>query len=185
MDTRENRRITMTKRLIQEGLLRLLEKKELAAINVTELCREADVNRATFYKYYGNPNDVLAAIKEQFFQELLDSQQQEGVNGSATYMEAFGRFFMYLYEHKKLAQHIVRNLNFDISELLTKLSHGRNGMDEYLHKNFDSDDIRLARTFLGYGCYSIVRLWLVEDIEKTPKQMEAIVQKLMNNDLFQ
>lgn len=78
MDAKENRRVTMTKRLIQEGLLRLLEKKELAAINVTELCREADVNRATFYKYYGNPNDVLAAIKEQFFRSFwIHSSRKE------------------------------------------------------------------------------------------------------------
>lgn len=185
MDIRENQRITLTKRLLQEGLLRLLDKKELSKINVTELCRESGINRATFYKYYGCPDDVLAAIKEQFFQELLESQQQATSNSSITYIEASGRMCAYLYEHKELAIHIIKNLNFDIYDLLEKLSQGQNGTYEYLNRNFDSEDAEFAVTFIGYGMYSIIRKWLIEDIDKTPKEMEALIQKLLNNDLFQ
>lgn len=181
MNGKENRRIALTKRLIQDGLLRLLEEKSLDKISVTELCREADVNRATFYKYYGDPDDVLTTIKEQFFQELLDSQQQESKKG---YFEAFEKVCFYLYEHKPLAKHIFSNLEFDISPVLTKLSHGRNGMLEYLRKNFEGDDIRLANDFLGYGCYTIVREWLLEDMDRTPQEIRAIVQKLINSGLF-
>lgn len=175
----------MTKRLLQEGLLRLLEKKDLAKINVTELCRESGINRATFYKYYGCPDDVLATIKEQFFQELLESQQQDTVKSPMTYIEAFGRMCVYLYENKELSKHIIRNMDFNISDILAKLSQGRNGMYEYLEKSFDPESTRLASTFMGYGGYSIIRQWLVEDIDKTPKEIEGIVLKLLNIDLFQ
>lgn len=185
MNTKENQRIALTKRLLHEGLLRLLEKKELEKINVTELCRESGINRATFYKYYGCPEDVLAAIREQFFQELLESQQQGDSNSPMTYIESFGRVCSYIYEHKELSKHILKNIAFNISELLEKLSHGRNGMYEYLDKNFDPESARLASTFIGYGSYSIILQWLVDDTVKTPKEIEAIVQKLMNNDLFQ
>lgn len=185
MSTRENQRITLTKRLLQEGLLRLLEKKELSKISVTELCRESGINRATFYKHYGCPDDVLAAIKEQFFQDLLVVQQQDNIKGPMTYIDAFGRMCTYLYEHKELSKHIIKNMNFDISNILIKISQGQNGINEYLIKNFDTESAKLASTFIGYGSYSIVRQWLVEDMEKTPKEIEAIVYKLMNNDLFQ
>lgn len=185
MDVKENQRIALTKRLLQEGLLRLLGKKELSKINVTELCRESGINRATFYKYYGCPDDVLAAIKEQFFHELLESQQQDRSDSPMTYIEAFGRICTYLYEHKELSKHIIRNMDFNISDILVRLSQGRNGMYEYLGKNFDPDSAMLALTFIGYGEYSIVRQWLVEDIDKTPKEIETIIFKLMNNGLFQ
>jgi len=115
MDVKENQRIALTKRLLQEGLLRLLEKKELSKINVTELCKESDINRATFYKYYGCPDDVLAAIKEQFFHELLESQQQDRSDSPMTYIEVFGRICTYLYEYKELSKHIIRNMDFNIS----------------------------------------------------------------------
>lgn len=49
---KDDQRVTLTKRLLQEGLLRLLETKEIDKINVTELCRESGINRATFYRHY-------------------------------------------------------------------------------------------------------------------------------------
>lgn len=185
MNTKENQRVALTKRLLQEGLLRLLEKKELARINVTELCRESGINRATFYKYYGCPDDILAAVKEQFFRELLEAPQRDSDKGPVTYIEAFGRICTYLYEHKELSKHIIRNMDFNISDILEKLLQGRNGMYEYLEKNFDPDGAELASTFIGYGCYSIIRQWLADDMDKTPKEIGDIVHKLMNHDLFQ
>lgn len=185
MDKKENQRVALTKRLLQEGLLRLLEKKELAKINVTELCKESGINRATFYKYYGSPGDVLAAIKEQFFQELLDSQWPDSIKSPLTYVEAFGRTCAYFYEHKELAKHIIRNMDFNISGVLEKMSQGNHGVHEYLEKTFDPKGAELAATYIGYGGYSIIRQWLVQDIDKTPKEIEAIVQKLMNIDLAQ
>lgn len=185
MDKKENQRVVLTKRLLGEGLLRLLEKKELAKITVTELCRESGINRATFYKYYGCPEDVLAAIKEQFFQKLLALQEQNTVKTPTTYIESLGRICAYFYEHKKLSKHIIQNMDFNISDILEKLSQGQNGMYEYLENNFDSDGVKLASTYIGYGTYSVVRQWLVNDIAKTPKEIEAIIYKLMNNELFQ
>ena len=47
-----NQRIALTKRLLQEGLIRLLEKKPLDKNSVTELCGESGINQATFYRHY-------------------------------------------------------------------------------------------------------------------------------------
>ena len=58
MAQKENQRIALTKKLLQEGLLRLLEVKTLDKISVTELCRESGINRATFYNHYTSPQDL-------------------------------------------------------------------------------------------------------------------------------
>jgi AcrR family transcriptional regulator len=49
-------------------MLKLLEEKPLAKITVKEICQEAQINRATFYKHYDNPYDLL----DKMMQELLD-----------------------------------------------------------------------------------------------------------------
>lgn len=186
MDTsekKENQRIALTKRLLQEGLLRLLETKELPKISVTELCRESGINRATFYKYYGCPGDVLKAVKEQFFQELLESQKQDACQRPLTHTEAFGKICAYLYERKSLSKCIIRNLEFNFSELWEKLSQERCGIYEHLSKNFDPESANLASTFINSGGYCMIRQWLTEDIQKTPKEMASIVQKLVNDNL--
>lgn len=60
----ENQRVRLTKRIIAENLLSLMKHKELEAISVAELCREAAVNRTTFYKYYRCPEDVLRDMEK-------------------------------------------------------------------------------------------------------------------------
>ena len=55
----ESRRVRMTKRLMKNAMLELLEQKELSNISVTALCEKADVHRSTFYKYYTDPADLF------------------------------------------------------------------------------------------------------------------------------
>lgn len=186
MNGKENQRIALTKRLLQEALFRLLSKKTLAKVSVSELCKEAGINRATFYKYYGCPEDVLAAIKEDFFNDLLISQQQGTDKKPQSYTETFEAMCTYLYNNKEKSKQIIKNLNFNIAEVLENLAEGRNGMYEYLPKYFngDSDSIKLAASFIAYGIYSLVRKWLAEDIDKTPKEITEIFFKLTNNELY-
>ena len=70
MAQKENQRIALTKKLLQEGLLRLLEVKTLDKISVTELCREAGINRATFYNHYDPPQGLLTEQEQQMKQEM-------------------------------------------------------------------------------------------------------------------
>ena len=66
----DNRRVRMTKKLIKDAYLELLEKHPSERISVTDICKTADVNRSTFYMYYEDTirlrqdieNDVLAQI---------------------------------------------------------------------------------------------------------------------------
>jgi len=44
----DNRRVKMTKRLMKEALIDLMDQKPLEKITVTEICKIADVNRSTF-----------------------------------------------------------------------------------------------------------------------------------------
>ena len=57
----ENRRVRMTKRLMKDALLELMETKPFEKIKVTDVCAAADVNRSTFYAYY---TDTLALLGE-------------------------------------------------------------------------------------------------------------------------
>ena len=50
-DKHESRRVRITKRLMKEALLELLEENELVNISVTAICKTADVHRSTFYDF--------------------------------------------------------------------------------------------------------------------------------------
>lgn len=58
----ENQRVRMTKKLFADSLLLLMKTKPVDEISISELCRQAQVNRTTFYKYYTCPHDILRDI---------------------------------------------------------------------------------------------------------------------------
>ena len=55
-----DRRTKYTKNIIKETFINLLEKKELNKITVSEICKIADINRSTFYRYYLDVYDLLS-----------------------------------------------------------------------------------------------------------------------------
>ena len=66
----ENRRVRMTKQLLKDALMELLEQKELTSITVTAICERADVHRSTFYKYYTDPADLMRDIEQDFLKMI-------------------------------------------------------------------------------------------------------------------
>ena len=65
-----DRRIKYTKKVIKESFFQLLEEKDITKVTVSELCEKADINRATFYRYYIDIFDLLEKIKEEFVKEI-------------------------------------------------------------------------------------------------------------------
>ena len=59
----ENQRVRLSKMLLKNALIKLLKEKPLEKITIYELCAEAQLNRVTFYKYYGSQYDLLTDIE--------------------------------------------------------------------------------------------------------------------------
>ena len=55
----DNRRVKITKLMLQEALIDLLQEKALENISVRELVNKADINRSTFYSHYDTIYDLL------------------------------------------------------------------------------------------------------------------------------
>lgn len=69
-------RVTKTKQSIHQSLLELLKKKPLINIKVTELCKEANINRGTFYFHYREVSDVFQEFFEELMQDLKESYME-------------------------------------------------------------------------------------------------------------
>lgn len=60
-------RVIKTKKALHQALLALLKSTSLESISISALCREADVNRGTFYLHYKD----VGALFDEHLQELL------------------------------------------------------------------------------------------------------------------
>ena len=63
-----DRRTLYTRQVVKDALLELLQQTQYDRINVTMLCRQAEITRATFYLHYEDLNQVL----DEVITEALD-----------------------------------------------------------------------------------------------------------------
>lgn len=61
-ERKTDRRTLYTRMVIKDALLALLAEKDYVHITVTDICREADIHRSTFYLHYPNIPEVLDAL---------------------------------------------------------------------------------------------------------------------------
>ncbi|MFJ7952109.1 TetR/AcrR family transcriptional regulator [Lysinibacillus sp. NPDC096418] len=65
--TRQDLRVVKTKQALHQALLTLLGIKPLENISIAEICREAKVNRGTFYLHYEQKEKLF----EEYFREIM------------------------------------------------------------------------------------------------------------------
>ena len=59
--------------VIRRAFLELLGRLPVEKITVAEICRKAEINRATFYRYYENQYDLLSSLENEMFEEIKKS----------------------------------------------------------------------------------------------------------------
>ncbi|MBB5326432.1 TetR/AcrR family transcriptional regulator [Tunturiibacter gelidoferens] len=76
-------RILRTRKLLQQALVKLMEKKEFDAISVQDIAEQATINRATFYDHYTDKFALLECTVGSRFMELL-AERGVTFNGSCS-----------------------------------------------------------------------------------------------------
>ena len=178
---KDDQRIALTKRLLREGLLRLLSKTELNKISVTQLCTESGINRATFYRHYEQPRDILNDLKGDIFQEVAALAEENSLKGDAKkWLESTCCYF---YEHSDLLRILFQYRTDD--EFVMFLNDRFNEQyPELKRKGYftevDEDTMRLGAYYYAGGIYYILRQWLTEPINKTPQEVAVLMCHFLN-----
>lgn len=93
-------RVRYSQLSIKTALIKLLKNDVLDDISVTDICKEAKVNRATFYKYFKSPYDVLAKVEDDHIAEIKRKLDYADANGlkdvfdvAVKYMQSDADFF--------------------------------------------------------------------------------------------
>ena len=182
MVRKENQRIALTRRLLQEGLLRLLEHHKLEDISVTALCKEAGINRATFYNHYTSPTTLLKEMEQNLIAELQRiTAHVESIEDVVSQTE---QCLILLKENSSLFHMLVwYHIDRDLEEMVEKIArhydmHRINEMEN----EFDSETVHLVSSYLYSGCYSLIREWLLHDMSKSPREIAELLVNIVNKD---
>ena len=177
-----DRRVKRTKKALRDALFELLEKKKINQITVTELTTLADVNRATFYFYYTDLEDMLEQIQNEAyhtFSEVLAEAQKPmtTVEGFTQYVE---RYLEFCKSHEVLCRFIINNeantnLNEKIHQL--KLKNLPNSKEFFA----DASPARYSTTFAINAVTGVIIEWMNDGMECPVHELAEYLAKLFLN----
>lgn len=176
---KDDQRVALTRRLLEEGLMRLLEKKEIDRISVSELCAESGINRATFYRHYGEPRDILKNIRRNITAEVQLLAKRDNAEDNPS--RWLGDVCRYFYDNKKILRVLFRTrTDDDFIEMIEELYQKHS--DKFNHNfknNSDSESMKLTAYCYAGGFYYVLRQWILVPIDKTPEEIAEVMSRFI------
>lgn len=170
MNIRKNKKYLKTDEKIQKAMMSLLERKAFEKILITDIVKEASIDRSTFYEHYQDINQLMITIEKNLVEKI-----KRIFDYSFDYsIEEFIEYFEFVKENKDFYLSVFKN-NYDhplakttykeyISVHNLKYSEDINGLFE----------IKYHHIFLSSGLFSITHSWVISGMKETPKQMAEI-----------
>ena len=157
----ESRRTKMTKRLMKDALLELMEDKPITKISVSAICQTADVNRSTFYAYYEEPVQLLRDVENEVFEKMPHLTDMNNVQKNKAFMKLNTKFFEYIRQNVRAFRILLVNSedtgfqNRLIEKVLEMYVWNDDGKDE----NFN----RFRYVFVANGAVGMLKEWIRQD----------------------
>lgn len=183
MAKKEDRRVKMTKRLLKESLIVLLEQKSIGKITISEICEMADINRSTFYAHYSDQFDLLKSIEDEYItmvmKDLIYPKPTERD------MRAFVYQLLQFFEANKAMSHILFSDRGDINFIKTIMELLYKELVEAIinHEQLDPATVYLTLSYVISGSAGIVQHWAKEDFKTPAKQVAEVLTALANSSI--
>lgn len=173
-----------TKKLIKQEFIKLLNKKSLHNITVTEIAKQCKIERKTFYYHYEN---LPQLVKEIFDEELEDVIKE--FNETLSWEESFISAEKFILDNKKVVKHMYES---DYKIELEKYIFSISGeiMRKYVRRvakdtKAQEIDIKLIAYFYQCALSSALVEWVATDMKTDPKLVTRRLGKLMDGNILE
>lgn len=178
MNKTEDRRVRKTKRLLKEGLCKLLKEKSIKEITIQNITDSVDLNRRTFYLHYNDIYDLLESMENDFinhFEELHNNFVLSQDNPKE-YIEVL---FKYIDDNIDIFKVLLTNKesNF-VKKITTKATF--NGLKEHNCLNKNSEKSLYLLTFTISGVIGTLKKWASEDSNLSSSEIFALLHDMVS-----
>ena len=176
-----DRRVKYTKKIIKDTFLELLGEKDIKKITVSEICTKADINRATFYRYYLDVYDLLDNIEKEFVTELKSaySPQSDEEKTISHFSKALLEVFIQNKELGKILFNTNNNVYFLHNILEVAYERCRERWEKDL-PDIPQEDMEYATVFIFNGALGVINYWVKNDFDKDIEEVSAVIETLSN-----
>lgn len=170
--------------VLKESLMDLLKNKPISNITIKEVCELADINRSTFYSHFSSQYDLLNAIEEEFIEDMVSTLNQYNFSKEEEALKMTEKILEYIALKSDVCQTLLSE-NSDIH-------FQKKGMaitQEFIFKNwisdthFDRETFEYINIFVVSGSIYVIKNWLENGMDKTPREMAEIINNFINRGL--
>ena len=175
-----DRRVRKTRALLLQGLIQLMEEKDIKDISVKELSDLVDINRGTFYLHYNDIYDMLNKIEDELFQEfnkILDrdmTDSAQALSSHATLLDIFNL----LEKHRDTAK-VMIGPHGDLA-FVNRLKELVKERLRHLLKTEYSAEAEYYYPFIVAGFVGVIETWLDQPNPLPPERMAEICSGMID-----
>lgn len=178
MNKPNNKRKRTSMECIEKVFMELLRTKKLSEIQVTDICKQAGLNRTTFYASYADVYDLADSVRNKFEKVLPEfyNGDQDTLNGEE---EADHRgYYLRLLRHIKANQIFYKTYlklgNDTPYGMFSYDKNDRKQMQPRLESQSSLEKYRME--FLRGGIFQIIKIWLYNGCQETPEELLGVVE---------
>lgn len=180
-----DRRKKYTRMVLRDSLIQLLKERPLSSITVKDICELADINRSTFYAHYADQYDLLEQIEEEIMTDLTGYLNQFQYENEEDALPLLENLLEYFASKRDIAQTLL-NERMDSSFQLKVMTFAHKYFMEHwtVVRHLDEDLSEYMSTFIISGCIHVMKAWLSNDMDKSPREIAEVLYHLINKGLF-
>lgn len=179
----QDKRVKKTKKLLYQALVTLLNEQPLEKITVSDICRNANINRNTFYYHYASVqelhHDVLENVLQDIRNSILDDQgkqlsSQELRDDLANRCRVLGKhaeiLWLLMIDHTDAA----------FQQALLDINHVRyeQSILEESHGKASDAQVRFVLDYIHKGSVAVMCAWIREGMQQTPEEIADLLFQL-------
>ncbi len=150
---------------ITKSLLTLLEEKAIAHISISELCDNAGIGRASFYRNFNSKEDILKVYINQLFHGWKSDWEK---NNNLPFSSAIGMIFEHFEQYRAFyhllnEQHLIYLLKDVILDTMD------------LKPDLPKDEA-YAKAFVAYSLYGWIEVWFQRGMQESAEEMKQLFQ---------
>lgn len=172
----------ITKRALEESLKKMLLKKPLSKITISDITEDCGINRMTFYYHFKDIYDLVEWSCIEDAAKALD-----GKKTYATWQQGFLQIFQAVLENKPFITNVYHSVNHDQVEvyLYTITYNLLIGVVEEQAIGLDvpDSDKRFIADFYKYAFVGLMLDWIKKDMRENPQQIIDRLSTLINGDI--
>ena len=177
MNIKNNSRYKMSSEKIETAFLALILHNNYEDITISQVCKEANINRSTFYCHYDDINDLIIKIESKFAKGTANIFNY----GERRTHEAFVEMFTFVKKNKHFYKAFLNIPYATLAETNTKIDILKHIGDNTKINQSNKMGIFYRASFFGAGIKEMCRLWLQYDCRESPEEMARLLIDEYNN----